>query len=405
MEQLRWKYTKTDRSESIFLSATAPVNFIRTVASTNPRFEALRDYLFGEELPELEVVRRMVDAGPETIKGITKLSERVSLKNGVLYFDGDMLDNALSNHIARMVTAGDDNYHAFILFLENLATNPSRRARRELFAWLNDRNFTITKDGMFIAYKGVQNVPDNLSITRGNEPIMVNGVEHTGYIPNPLGATVEMPRSLVNDNKSVHCSVGLHAGTQRYATNFGQKLLLVVINPRDVVSVPNDSNSEKLRVCRYVVAEEGKDALVTTTYEGAHFWVAPAPDDEVEEESQDEPTKPDVPAYKGNRYMVARADGKWAIFDRQKKEYVGFALSTRELARQEARTLNAKGSESDSAAQTEDAEGEDTEEVLDKPEDAFKCNNCSQFLPEGYGEDDLCDDCFRDFMYYDDEDD
>ena len=31
--------------------------------------------------------------------------------------------------------------------------------------------------------------------------------EHTGKIPNPVGATVEMPRSLVDDNRNVACSL------------------------------------------------------------------------------------------------------------------------------------------------------------------------------------------------------
>jgi hypothetical protein len=214
----------------------------------------------------------MIDAGPETIKGIQKLSERVHFKNGSLYFDGDLLDNAISKHIARMIQQGDDAYHSFVRFLENLALNPSGRARRELFAWVNQANLTITADGRFLAYKGVQNVADNLSVTRGVETVWVNGVEHVGYIPNPIGAIVEMARSEVDDNKNTACSRGLHAGTHSYANGFGSKLLLVAINPRDVVSVPKDASFRKLRICRYEVLELGSSQIEDTTYQGSHRW-------------------------------------------------------------------------------------------------------------------------------------
>ncbi len=63
-----------------------------------------------------------------------------------------------------------------------------------------------------------------------------------------------MPRSKVDDDTSAGCSTGLHAGTYRYASGFAQgRLLTVEINPRDVVSVPTDSDYQKIRTCRYTV--------------------------------------------------------------------------------------------------------------------------------------------------------
>jgi hypothetical protein len=80
-----------------------------------------------------------------------------------------------------------------------------------------------------------------------------------------------MARSLVDDNRDVACSVGLHVGNHHYASTFlggGSKLLTVKVNPRDVVSVPSDSNDEKIRACRFTVLEDNPDK---TRYEGTSF--------------------------------------------------------------------------------------------------------------------------------------
>jgi hypothetical protein len=57
------------------------------------------------------------------------------------------------------------------------------------------------------------------------------------------------------------CSVGLHVGTYDYASNFTLNVLEVHVNPRDVVSVPTDSNWAKVRCCRYVVIKEVERTL------------------------------------------------------------------------------------------------------------------------------------------------
>ena len=272
MTDLSYAYTRTATSESILVYLQDGT--VRTIASTNPRFADVRDYLFNT--PDNEVDRtellKLVDAGPETIKGIQKLSTRVSYHGGSLFFDGDPLDNAISNHIANMIKQNDERYDGFVLFLENLATNPSKRARQQLFTWVKQANLTITKDGRFLAYKGVRNVVDNRSISSGVEKVWVDGVEYVGSIPNPIGAVIEMARSEVNDDKDVACSKGLHAGTHGYAVGFGQKLLLVAINPRDVVSVPRDSSFQKLRVCRYEVLDLAHGQIEDTSYKGSHRW-------------------------------------------------------------------------------------------------------------------------------------
>jgi hypothetical protein len=76
----------------------------------------------------------------------------------------------------------------------------------------------------------------------------------------------------------VGCHTGLHAGTWDYATTFsGDTLLLVKVNPRDVVSVPTDCNWQKIRTCRYTVVD------VVTERVGGSFY-----GDEVEVDESDD---------------------------------------------------------------------------------------------------------------------
>jgi hypothetical protein len=63
-----------------------------------------------------------------------------------------------------------------------------------------------------------------------------------------------MPRDQVQFDPGVGCHTGLHVGTFEYAAGFAQGALLeVVVNPRDVVSVPTDCGAQKMRTCRYTV--------------------------------------------------------------------------------------------------------------------------------------------------------
>jgi hypothetical protein len=68
-----------------------------------------------------------------------------------------------------------------------------------------------------------------------------------------------MPRNKVDDNKENGCSYGFHAGSVDYAKNFMDRdghLMLVEINPADVVSIPTDCQFQKLRTCKYKVVGE-----------------------------------------------------------------------------------------------------------------------------------------------------
>lgn len=254
---LQFNFVRTEQGEeSIVLVGSQGV---RTVGASHVAFERLKENLF--TLSEEEAYR-LVDTPVTVPAKLRRLSERVTIKGDTLYFDGDEQETKLAEHIVEMIRNDDENWEGYVAFLENLAQNPSKKSRKHLFEFLNKHDLVITEDGHFIAYKGIQD--DGLSVTAGSEPVTVTlddgTVEtHTGRIPNPVGAIVEIPRSLVDDNRNVACSVGLHVGNHRYANGFGRVLLTVKVNPRDVVSVPSDSNDEKVRVARYEVVEVNEE--------------------------------------------------------------------------------------------------------------------------------------------------
>ena len=74
-----------------------------------------------------------------------------------------------------------------------------------------------------------------------------------------------MPRFKVDDNCDEGCSQGLHVGSITYVKSYGSpgdKVIICKIDPADVVSIPLDSDHQKMRCCKYeVVAEYAEDLL------------------------------------------------------------------------------------------------------------------------------------------------
>lgn len=198
-------------------------------------------------------IEELFDIGKAISRKFERLTDRISLSGGRVLLDNDPAPKAISDAIIRHHAAGSD-FKPLVNFLDKLANNPSKESVEQLYPWLVANNgFTITEEGDLIAYKGVAKSFDKyVSVNSGSA--IVDGERVTGAIPNEIGSIVEMPRSEVVDDSGVPCGPGLHAGTYTYAEGWARGgLLEVLIDPRDVVSVPSDSSSQKLRVCRYRV--------------------------------------------------------------------------------------------------------------------------------------------------------
>jgi hypothetical protein len=203
------------------------------------------------------------------VKSFVKKVGGVTIDANGVYFNGKQMHNALTRRIMEFAQNGLD-HQPMCLFLGKLMDNPSSRAVEELYNFLEYQNLPITDNGNILAYKGVKN--DWYSITSGKVTLL-QGKEVGGCIYNGVGEVIEIPRNQVNDNADVGCSYGLHAGTLEYARDFGRggRLVIVEINPADVVSIPKDCSHQKLRCSKYKVVGEYTAALDKPLYQSQ--WV------------------------------------------------------------------------------------------------------------------------------------
>jgi hypothetical protein len=177
----------------------------------------------------------------------------VSIEDNKVLWKGKPFHNALAT---RMIEMYQDGFpiDPMVRFMENLMDNPSKRSVDQVYGFLEKNKLPITEDGYFLAYKRVgSNYKD----------------KHTGTIDNSVGAFVEMDRNGVDDNPDSHCSSGLHFCSESYLGHFGsgsEPVMILKINPADVVSIPTDYNGAKGRCCAYeVVAEVEGDPAVAFT--------------------------------------------------------------------------------------------------------------------------------------------
>lgn len=199
-------------------------------------------------------VRRLLDVAKQVALRFQELTDRVKVRGNTVFFDNEPVDGSITNHIVRFLrdpNLGD--WRPLVAFLENISANPNDHSRTQLYDWLRVRDFTITDAGEIIGYKGVAGSAGKYhSVNSGTA--QVDGVTHTGQIPNPVGCVISMPRDQVSHDPGVACHRGLHVGTFEYAGSWARGAMLeVAVNPRDVVSVPTDARGEKIRVARYKV--------------------------------------------------------------------------------------------------------------------------------------------------------
>lgn len=244
------KYNVVGQGDSNVITAFIDGEMYIADSEHNPNFNDILAKVIANDVSVVD----LFDLEKTVSKKFDKLSERVAVRNGNIYFDGSLVNDVLGKQVLRFVEEDVTDWQPLVLFWENLAQNPNEHSREQLYRWLDDRNFQISKNGNIVGFKGVKVDADGTFRSIRSGPAIVDDVEMNGYIPNAIGSVIEMPRADVQFNPAVGCSSGLHVGTYRYARDFAQGAVLTVsVNPRDVVSVPSDSNDEKLRVCRYRV--------------------------------------------------------------------------------------------------------------------------------------------------------
>lgn len=232
--------------------------------SSHPNYERIVALLQGSDpaIP-VEDFRRLFDVAQAVADKFARLSERVTVSGGHVYFDGDEVHTSLTKAIIRFLDGDEDDWRPLVSFFENVQANPNVHSREQLYDWLEAHDFTLSRDGMIVGYKGVMKDDNGDLVSVHSGRAIVDGNVVSGHIPNAVGSVVEMPRSEVMHDPSQACSRGLHVATFSFAQSWSRNgaMLKVLVNPRDVCSVPTDGGGQKVRVCRYKVESIINEAL------------------------------------------------------------------------------------------------------------------------------------------------
>jgi hypothetical protein len=242
----------------------------------------------------------------------------VEVRDGQVLVKGRVIHNSLTDRIVQLYERNLP-YEGFVRFAANLSENPSIESAKALFDFLDKGKFPLTNDGCFLGYKGLRK--DFYD-------------KHSGTVLQKVGTVVSMPREQVDDNRSNTCGAGLHVGTLSYARGWAGSdgiVVLLKVNPRDAVSVPNH-DAEKLRTCQYEVV---------SVYSGAEDLSRPVYDDsEMTGEEDFEEVESDY-REEEKEYIIRQEHGtieerteRFAAMNRddicREATYAGFFLSTNE---------------------------------------------------------------------------
>ena len=185
----------------------------------------------------------------------------IEVRNEVVYYKTHRLHGVVVDKLLEMLRAGMKDSAPLVNFITRLQSNPSANSVNELYSFLSYKSLPTTPEGKVLGYKGVKD--DFYSSTGNADTIVVQGeVNDQHQILNEVGATIEVARRCVDDNKDNHCSYGLHVGSYDYANQWAGedgRLLVVEFDPEDAVSVPTDCDFQKLRVSKYKVVSDITD--------------------------------------------------------------------------------------------------------------------------------------------------
>lgn len=244
-----------------------------TVLKEHPNFVQLHSALQRKDwasIPQLLEVKSAVAA---------YVSENCSVENGqiVVTVNGTkhVVQNSLSARILEMMAQGMPFQH-MMNCLVRLYSNVSKTAIDEFYDFMEVGNLPITEDGYVLAYKlvrdsyfdvhsnTVKNLPPSLAHTL--VPYTTKDGVSVGINPKTRNVVVSMPRFKVDDNRNNECSTGLHFCSYDYLKEFtGDRVMVVKIDPANVVSIPKYHKHTKGRCCEYEIIGELRSIDETVT--------------------------------------------------------------------------------------------------------------------------------------------
>ena len=235
-----------------------------TVNPSHIHYEAIRSAI---KTNDWEAVNRYINP----VRSVLEFGAgNIEIQGQRLFWQGRELDNSLVNKIVSMLQEGFD-VSPLTAFMDRLMQNPSATSVNELYLFLETGVMPITPDGYFLAFKRVnEDYTDVHSSSVLNKPAALMTEEDLAALTAKSGkraevtvamvdgvTTVSMPRNAVDDLRNRTCSYGLHFCSREYLNSFpGSRIVVLKIDPADVVSIPSDYNNAKGRTWRYQVIGE-----------------------------------------------------------------------------------------------------------------------------------------------------
>lgn len=205
-------------------------------SSSNSQFSKINKMVEAEDWIEIE---NFIQAdkniiGSEKLVLNDKGNLEVTTKKKKIEVDKDNRFTKLCSLIKENGTT-DADLKPVIPFLKKVAENTFIDATKEIYDYCKNMDFEITKDGNILAFKVV------------NSSMKAKYDNETEY---KLGKYTEVEN--FDTDRNTHCSRGLHFCARGYLNSYAEPndvVLILEIDPRDIVSIPTDCDFKKGR-CR-----------------------------------------------------------------------------------------------------------------------------------------------------------
>jgi hypothetical protein len=228
----------TDESVTVVLNGRT-----FTIRKSSPNFDAARMAAFTGKWDEIPGLASPGHAIEEWLAAHSYMGSPspFAFVDGFITYEGTRIDTDLNGRLKTMAASGA-NPSGWLKFWSRLQANPSHRSVTQLYAFLTHKGIPIDEEtGHILAYKSVSADYKDF---------------HTGTCDNSVGSKLKMPRNQISDDPNEACHFGFHVGALAYALEFGEdgrRIIIVRVDPADVVCVPYDHSAQKVRVCQYEV--------------------------------------------------------------------------------------------------------------------------------------------------------
>lgn len=210
-----------------------------TVNKTHRNYDEIKAAM---RTKDYDIVEGLINVAAQIKEYAAGTKIEVDAEAGVVLYNGEEVRSEIAEHILEML-ADEFDIVPMVKLLARIMSNPSERARNEVYGWIRANGMTITEEGMIIAWKRVRD-----DFTSFYDSVTMHRV----------GEMTSMPRANVDTDSRNTCSRGLHFCAHAYLPLYqgGQgQVLMLEVDPADIVAIPDDYQFAKGRACGYKVVE------------------------------------------------------------------------------------------------------------------------------------------------------